>query len=91
MYVNHKQKVIEREFQKLAEINGITDNLFIEKYKLKLEVQNTAADILLVLNSTQPNTVKISVLEVMGYSHEQALLLCPLDTPTPKEPIKIKP
>lgn len=75
-YVNQKQKLIERVFNKLARINGIEDRLVIEKNNLNLEVKLTVSDIMSVLTSTLSTEQKINVFTASGYTKEQAIALC---------------
>ena len=37
VYINYKQRFIERVFQKLAEINGITSKIEISKYQIDIK------------------------------------------------------
>lgn len=88
-YIVHKQLDIQNVFNEIAEINGIQDRLFVEKYNLNLEVSLDAKSILLVLESTVQNNQKIETFIALGYTREQALLLCPMVAPQPVAPIKI--
>lgn len=89
MVIDHIQKVIALEFNKLANINGIAEEILINKYKLNIEVNLDVKDILLILQSTITDQQKQQVFVAKGYTMEQALLLCPPNAPIAPEPVKI--
>ncbi len=72
MYVDAKQNIIEKIFCKLAKVNGITDELRLEKYKLKLEIKIQPTDILAILQSSLPDYQKRQVFVSLGYTDDQA-------------------
>lgn len=91
MYIDHKQQVIEKIFNKLAQINGVPDTLYLEKYKLKVQPLVKAQDLMFVLDSTITNAQKQAAFMALGFSYDEAIKLCPDDAPTPAAPVKVAP
>ena len=65
--------------------------MFIEKYKLKVQPLVKAQDLMFILDSTVTNGQKQACLEALGFTHDEALRLCPDDVPEPTAPAKVNP
>jgi len=89
MVIDHLQKIMEIEFNKLAAINGIEEEIVINKAQLDVEVSLDVKDLLLILQSTITNSQKQQALISVGYTMEQALLLVPPDAPVAPAPTKL--
>lgn len=75
MYINPRQRILEKTFNRLARVNGIQDDLKLNKYQLKMEVKSNPSDIISILTSTISDEQKIQVFISLGYTEDQALLL----------------
>lgn len=71
-YVVPKQKLIEREFNKFARINGIQDKFLINEFKVKLDIQPVVSDLLSILAAPISDDQKINILLSIGYNEETA-------------------
>lgn len=71
-YVIPRQKLIEKTFNKLIRINGVTEKLEINKFKLDLDVQTSTGDILAVLTSPLSENQKVNVLIAIGLTLDEA-------------------
>jgi len=80
MYIEPRQRLIEKTITRLARVNGIQDNFYLNKYKLKLEMKMDAGDILAILQSTITTQQKKNVFVSLGYTPEQADELVKNDT-----------
>ena len=89
MYVTAKQRSIEKVFNMLGRINGLTDKLVIKKYDTNLSPTISVSDMLNILQSTVSNRQKIELLVNNGYSRDTAELLVnnnePVVTPTTEQ------
>ena len=70
MYARPKQNAIESVFQMLAEVNGISDKLVINEFKLDIPVALSVSDILSILSSPLSNEAKSALLKGFGYTDE---------------------
>ncbi|RYY51495.1 MAG: phage portal protein [Chitinophagaceae bacterium] len=71
-YVRPKQEMIEKVFNRLAKINGVTDKIVLDKYKLDMDVKVNTDDILKVLTSPINDESKKQVFIALGYNEEMA-------------------
>lgn len=74
MYVSPKQMFIEKIFNFLARINGITDKLIIQKYDNNLKPDLSMGDMLSLLTSQITDRQKVEILCSKGYSRDEATL-----------------
>jgi len=82
-YVEPKQYLIERVFNKLSRINGITDELKINEFKIKLDISPVVSDLLSILAAPISDGQKINILLSLGYDEEQAKSIIINENPTP--------
>jgi len=71
-YITPKQNLIEKTLNRLARINGITENITLSKYELDVEVDVSIADLLSVLTANITPAQKMAVLVAAGYSEDEA-------------------
>ncbi len=71
-YIDAKQYLIEKTFNRLAKLNGITDKLEINKFQLEMNIQPNVQDLLNILQSSLDNTQKLNILLLVGYTEEEA-------------------
>lgn len=72
-YVTPKQNLLEKVFNRLARINGITDNLVIKKYSENFKnVDTNIDDVMNVLTADISPEQKFWVLVQNGYVHDVA-------------------
>lgn len=72
-YIVPKQRFIEKAFNRLARINGITDKLELAEYSLNFAKMDVSiADVLSILNSQISYESKHSMLVINGYTEEDA-------------------
>lgn len=77
-YIKPKQRFIEKCFNRLARINGLTDKLQLAQYELNFAKMDLAiGDVLNILGAQLPDEVKRNMLVLNGYSEEDALKLVP--------------
>lgn len=76
-YINNKQLLIEKIFNKILDINGIKDRCVISKYKLKLEPQLAVVDLISILEGTLPAEQKVALLQQLGYTEDVTNKLIP--------------
>jgi hypothetical protein len=74
-YVDAKQQLLEKTFNRLSKINGITDKLEINKFKLEMTWQPVVQDMLNILQSPLADEQKINMLILVGYSEDEATKL----------------
>lgn len=74
-YVSAKQKFLEKIFNFLARINGITDKLIIEKYSTNLTPEIPVGELIQVLTAQITDKQKVEILCNKGYGRDEALLL----------------
>lgn len=74
-YIDAKQFLIEKTFNRLARINGITDKLEINKFQLEMNWQPNVQDLLNVLQAPLSDDQKMQILLLIGYSEEDAIKL----------------
>ena len=74
-YVDSKQQLLEQTFNRLSKINGITDKLEINKFKLEMTWQPVVQDMLNILQSPLADEQKINMLILVGYSEDEATKL----------------
>ncbi len=74
-YVDSKQQLLEQTFNRLSRINGITDKLEINKFKLEMTWQPVVQDMLNILQSPLADEQKINMLILVGYSEDDATKL----------------
>ena len=87
MYVKPKQIFLEKIFNKLARINGITDELHITEYKLKFtKADLTINDVLTILQSPLTTEQKVNILITSGYDEDEAIKLVGNPAPEPTGP-----
>jgi hypothetical protein len=83
-YIAPIQRKIEKCFNELAMINGITDKLKIAKYSVNLTKTMPIGDLLAVLQSTLTNRQKIEVMVNNGITREEATLMVESSVDTTK-------
>lgn len=72
-YLTPKQNILQKEFNRLARVNGVVDNLLINKYSENFrKVDTNMSDILAVLSSEIAPEQKFWLLVNNGYTHEIA-------------------
>lgn len=76
-YITPKQNILEKVFNRLARINGITDNLIVKRYSEEFrKVDTSLKDTLDVLTSNNQETLSIEqkywILTANGYNPEVA-------------------
>ena len=87
MYITPKQRMIEKELQRLMSINGITDKIEIAEYEMKFsKVDLTVADIMSILTSPLSDNQKFELLCSNGYNDETARKLITNNDPKPAAP-----
>jgi hypothetical protein len=74
-YVDSKQQLLEQTFNRLSKINGITEKLEINKFKLEMTWQPVVQDMLNILQSPLADEQKINMLILVGYSEDEATKL----------------
>jgi hypothetical protein len=67
-----RQFLIEKTFNRLAKLNGITDKLEINRFQLDMNIQPNVQDLLNILQSPLDNTQKLNILLLVGYTEEEA-------------------
>lgn len=72
MYIDPKQKLIERTFQDLASVNGITDEIKIAKYKIDLPITIDINSVMNILQSGLTSTQQVALLVSLGYEKADA-------------------
>ena len=82
MYVAPKQMFIEKTFNYLARVNGITDKLLVEKYDANIKPDLPMGDMIALLSSTLTPLQQSEVLQTKGYSKQEAELLVQGSKPT---------
>lgn len=98
-YITPKQNLLAKVFNRLARINGITDNLIIKKYSEQFKSVDTGLqDVLSVLTADLTPEQKYQLLVANAYTHEIASKLTgfhegnqrimPKPTITPTQPQK---
>lgn len=83
-YIAPIQRKIEKCFNELAMINGITDKLKIAKYSINLTKTMPINELLAVLQSTLTNRQKIEVMVNNGITREEATLMVESSVDTTK-------
>lgn len=78
-YIDSKQYLLEKVFNKLSNINKIEEKLEINKFKLEMNIQPNVEDLLSILNSPIDNKQKYNILILIGYTEEEALSLLKVD------------
>lgn len=72
-YIIPKQRFIEKIFNRLARINGITDRLEISEYELNFtKMDISIGDVLSILQANISDDAKKNLLVINGYSEEDA-------------------
>lgn len=71
-YIDPKQYLIEKVFNKLSRVNGITDILKINKFEIQLSIEPDVQDLLNILTSELSENQKIQILISIGYKQEEA-------------------
>jgi hypothetical protein len=72
-YINPKQLLIERTINKLARVNGIFEEIKLNKYQLNIaKTDMNTSDVLAILTSPISNEQKYTILIQSGYSEEVA-------------------
>jgi hypothetical protein len=72
-YINPKQRIIERTINKLANVNGIFEEIKLNKYTLNIAKTGLeTADVLSILTSTLSNEQKFTLLVQSGYEEQTA-------------------
>lgn len=75
-YITPKQNLLSKVFNRLARINGITDNLVINKYSEQfIKVDTNISDILSILTAELEPVQKYEMLVHNGYTHQVAAKL----------------
>ena len=74
-YIDSKQILLEKEFNRLARINGITDKLEINKFQLEMSIEPNVQDLLNILQAPLTDEQKINILLLVGYKEEEAINL----------------
>lgn len=75
-YIEPKQRLIEKTFNRIRKINGITDNILINKYSPQFSGINTnITDVLQILESQLEPKIKYHLLVSNGYTHELSMNL----------------
>ena len=69
-YIDAKQNLIEKTFNRLAKINGITDKLTINKFQLEMTWQPNVQDLLNVVQAPLTDEQKTQILLLIGYKEE---------------------
>jgi capsid portal protein len=82
-YVVPKQVLIERVFNKLARINGLTDKLIINEFRIKLDIQPIVSDLLNILAAPISDDQKINILLSIGYTEDKAESIVINNNPIP--------
>lgn len=82
-YIEPKQKLIERIFNKLSRINGISDKLVLNEFKIRLDIQPVVSDLLSILAAPISDLQKINILLTLGFSEETAEGIINNPTPAP--------
>jgi len=82
-YVDPKQKLIARIFNKFARINGIQDELVINEFQIKLDIQPNVGDLLSVIAAPISDEQKINILLTLGFSDDTAKSIIINNNPTP--------
>lgn len=75
MYVSAKQSSIEKVFNMLGRVNGLTDKIVIKKYDTNLSPNISVGDMLSILQAPISDRQKIELLVNNGYSRDTAELL----------------
>lgn len=88
-YVAPKQRDLEKIFNTLARINGITDRLTIQKYSTNLQPDIPIGELLQVLQATISERQKVEILCNKGYTRDEALLLVNNETEVQSTPTTI--
>ena len=70
-YVTPRQYVIEREFNRLARINGIQDKFELNRYELDFDISIDVKDLMSLLLAPLPNVQKVQILISLGYREEE--------------------
>lgn len=79
-YATPKQNILEKIFNRLARINGVTDNLIIKRYSENYrKIDTNLQDVMSVLTSTLGKDQQYWVLVQNGYTHEVASKLTQYD------------
>ena len=78
MYVKPKQMILERVFNELAAVNGISEWLYINEVSIPVPIKVSTGDILSVLTSPLIPEVKKQVLMQIGLTEEEATKLVPI-------------
>jgi len=100
-YITPKQNLLEKVFNRLARINGITDNLIIRKYNEQFKnVDTNIDDIVNILTAQITPEQRYYILTANGYTHETAAKLTDFHDgnnlknkikPSPSAPIQTTP
>jgi hypothetical protein len=72
LYVTPQQNLIEKVLNRLARVNGVTDNIELAKYELDVQVNITVPDLLAILSAQITPSQKTAVLVASGYSEDEA-------------------
>lgn len=72
-YITPKQNLIQKVFNRLARVNGITDNLVINKYSENFrKVDTNLQDMVNILTADMESSQKFWLLVSNGYTHDVA-------------------
>jgi len=74
-YVSGQQRIIEKQFNEFARINGVADKLKLERYTNNLSPTMPVGDMLSLLSSPISTNSKINILVNYGYDRDTALLM----------------
>lgn len=75
-YITPNQRIIEKVFNRLAQINGINDRLYIQKYSEQYrKIDTNIPDVLSILEAMIEPVQKYWILVQNGYTHEIAAKL----------------
>lgn len=91
MYVTPKQRIIEKELNRLAQINGINEKLEIAEYEMKFSKMDISiSDLITLLTSPGLSTEqRFELLTLNGYSDEAARKM--VANPAPAIPLPTGP
>jgi hypothetical protein len=85
-YIVPKQRFIEKQFNRLSRINGITDRLELANYELNFaKMDLSISDTLSILSAPITDDAKRNLLIINGITEEDANKLV-ITNPAPTEP-----
>lgn len=88
-YMTPKQNILEKVFNRLARVNGITDNLIINRYHEEFRnVDTNIQDMVEILTAEIEPVQKYWILVQNGYTHEIAAKLSQYSDGNQKNPTK---